>query len=259
MCASRVVVERRMDLTSQLTKRRLEVDTATLASLFNDAKVLGEEGQLSWASETPEAKLPVVIRELYAQVRSAFNLRDEIKGFSCTIWGPPFVDRKKPRTYTIPPASFLISTRVLVVAGTRECFDVSTTKGPTVTTTLPVMPSEAVMTTLGTVNTLQYSFNDATTYNAAPRPGHRSSKVLKQPSKRYVILINGLVSQETMDEVGKKEVDKMTGGDAKASAILQAKLEAIVPTGPAPEVAPTPAEGGQLEPYSDEELRKLLS
>lgn len=187
----------------------------------------GEDGQLCWGTD---AVFPPVFVNLFDQIRAMYNIKKEVIGFSVMLWTPrvSYKTSKKNTINNIPTASMSVASRIILSAGHREHFDISASHGKlNGEGDFNLGTNESVSIPIGVAAGLQISFDNSDYYVIKTREGHRPRHIAKDPSKTFIIVIDGCINAESLVNQIKVEAAKLTDGDEAASNKLQEKAAAI--------------------------------
>ncbi len=209
--------------------------------------IKGDDGELIWP---PEAIVPEPIQAIYDQVRAIYNIKDEVSRFACMVWAPrEVVKGKKVKVHTIPKAPMGIATRVVLTLGGKEHYFMAAGMGSASGDgALTCFPGESFMIPIGVAAAIDFSFDDSTSFLAEGKKGFRTARSHKDPSRCYVIVVDGVVNTERLVRQIKLEADKLSNGNAAVSAKLQAKVGAALDVTPEGRVAAIAAASDAKEP-----------
>lgn len=183
--------------------------------------VYDDDGSIFWDA----SHLPPLLEMLCRQIRGAFNMGKEVEGMQVRLFPPPAVRATTRSTHTILRAPMTVAARIIVCIGSREEFTLVASAGATSGTGhVACISGDAFQVTLGVASAADISFNDSTSYTMEARPGFRASQIKKDPCKRYVLVVDGLVNATVLMEEIKRKAAAISGGNTEVADRITAQM-----------------------------------
>lgn len=214
-------------IASHTRKERLDLEVEELARLFISSTGKADGNGRRWLPEDP---CPAYINAIKRCVRAAFAFKDEVTDFAITVYPPPPPNSKNMTV--IKPADMQVASRIVAVAGSKECIEyVTTQNGDTGKGKVALNNGEAVATKFGIAAGMSIMFTDRPFEKMPPaRGGGMEMPIKKSLATRYVVVIDALMSTEYLIKTIAARAEAMDKGDkAKSSAIVQALTKAYAP------------------------------
>lgn len=223
---------RRKKLRKKLRKKGIpirelkddEVEKVEMKKTIDDMVKIHEDGHYEWIGHYP-AEFGGVIE----QINAFYNVKNEIKSYSLSIWPPRENHKNGPVSITnIEKTGLSTAMRVIVVIGSREVFFLSAEQGGAKGDgTVICFDRESFSIPIGASSAIDCSFDNKTVYYGEARKGHRKTKIIKNPSKAYVCVIDGSINPSAVINLIKEEAIKLTGGNKERSERLQKRTAMI--------------------------------
>lgn len=224
------------------------VDKKQIGLEISDLEDLTEYEDIHfWAKDT---KKPEVIGTLIDQIKSIFDVGNEVTGWSAQYFPPPVYSTSE-RKYSSPDVSISpvekgLGCRFVIVVGSREVANLSVSTGSVNAETPALMMSGDCLYLKVTVcPVLTITFSNVNSEKMAPRKGFRETVVKKTPQQRHVLVIDGHVAvgdvvkkvqKDLLPTFGEKKtgmlsdlVAKMASSDDKKSENKAEEIPELVP------------------------------
>jgi hypothetical protein len=215
----------------------MEVGTESIVALLGESgKVPNDEGEFIFEDSEDHP----VLRDLRIQSRVNFSIGDEITSFKITIKPP----RAVKGTEIIPPTSFNIGSRIVFPVGESESFSLSV-QG--VSQSVYVRRGSAMQLKMEFAGMMKIEYDNGKFLTVKPEThGFRKVTARKNPEKRYVVIIDGLVNISSLKDVVIKEALSKAGGDEDGARKISSKI--LSDLGVVDEIAAAAAASGCGEP-----------
>lgn len=202
-----------ININDHVDKRSFDIDVEELSKLC----------PMGSRTITPDKKKDFLyLSNIELQVRTLFNIKDEVTDPTVKIFVPP--RERNSDIISIEPSGQLTGARVLINAGSsREIYTFSATGGGiSGEGKLLLPPGEGIFLKFGFSGAMTVMCNNTTNDTLPPRSGFRSTVVKKDPTKRWIIVLDFPLEMKKFAEVIRKEALEATGGDeTKAEKIIE--------------------------------------
>lgn len=180
-----------------------EEDMNSIKKLFEEAKEFGEdENEITFLpSEEPPKFIATIIR----QCKALFNIKEEVESIQVTIY--PCAKGYGKTEHTIKKTKMNIASRVILCIGSREIFTINVSgAGYEGNGKILTMNGDAFQIIMGACAVADLVYDDTSSVMMAPKPNYRPRKIEKDPCKRYVIVIDGVMDAKVLVESIKKNL-----------------------------------------------------
>lgn len=176
-----------------------EDDIIEIEKLFREHEH-GEDGQISFLKDPPP-----YISTIIRQCKALFNIKEEVESIQVTIY-PCATDISK-KEHKIKKTAMNIASRVVICVGHREIFNINVTGGGYEGSgKLYVSSGDAFQIIMGACAVADLIYDDTTSAMVSLRPNHRPKPMRKDPLKRYIIVVDGIVDAKVLVESIKKNL-----------------------------------------------------
>jgi len=152
-----------------------------------------------------EKDFPTYILGIINQVKNMFKFDNEVKSYKVTLYPPAF--NKSKDVHTIQKTPLNILTRVIVCAGHRESFEISINAGGhNATCNYLCAAGDAFQIVSGSAPAATLTFDDTVIGKLPPRKGFRNNTIKKDPTKRYVIVVDPIIDENVIADALKKSM-----------------------------------------------------
>jgi hypothetical protein len=188
------------------SKRQIEIDQKELKEFLNNCipvtdtnnvsenPLLGEDDEFIWKDTNP---IPSFIKTIIRQCKDMFNLNNDIKSTKVTIYKS--ATRISKKEYTIKRTDMNVASRIIICSGNKEVFNIlMSAKGQKAESKYTCVKNDAFQISMGLASGIDISFNDMSGITGPPRKGWRNNIIKKDPTQRYVIVVDGIVDEQVL-------------------------------------------------------------
>jgi len=207
-----------MDMNRVISaKRKIDVDVEELKTFLSECTptkegglnpynpVLGEEGEYIW-DDTKE--VPNFIRILIKQVKALYDIKDDIKSNKVSIYLNSSTKCKDE--HTIKRSNMNVGSRIILCVGHREVFKICVSAGGYGGSgTLLSTSCDSFQILMGLASGVDIIYNDLPFAITPAKKGFREQKLSKDPTKRYIIVIDGIADADVLINSLNKNLDKI--------------------------------------------------
>ena len=144
-----------------------------------------------------EKDFPPFILGIVNQVKNMFKIDNEVKSYKVTLYPPALI--KSRDEHTIPKTPLNILTRVVICAGHRESFEISIAAGGhNATCNYLAAAGDAFQIVSGSAPAVTLTFDDNIIGKLPPRKGFRTNTIKKDPTKRFVIVVDPVIDENVI-------------------------------------------------------------
>ncbi len=169
---------------------------------------------------------PEFATDLVQQIRILYNLKDEAENFKMMIYPPYKGDVKNEKVFEIPKTNINTVSRIIFVVGHREQFKFSASAGgQSGDGSVICMDLDSFSIPIGVGSGLDISFDTSRSAVMPYKKGFRSgSRVEKDPSKRYIGIIDFSANTQILTEHIASEASKLANGNDAAMTAIKNKM-----------------------------------
>lgn len=175
------------------SKRHIDIDVDELKKFTDESTShkLGDEGEYIWDTH------PEYISTIIRQCKNLYSMGDDIISYKVSIYLNALMPSND--VHVIQKAPMNIGSRVVMCIGHREVFNFSVSmRGMCASGQLTCINGDSFQIGPGMAAGIEISFNDSK-YAAGPeKKGFRKNNIPKDPCKRYVIVVDGVMSTEAL-------------------------------------------------------------
>jgi hypothetical protein len=185
-----------------------------------------EFGGVLW---TKNMTLPPIIERLCKGIRALFNsIRDsDIRGQSVMLF-PPDTPGDTLITTLVPRASHSSAARVVVSLGSAEFLNFKVTQGKiSASGDLYIMRDQAVLLNFGVCSTVNFSYDNSSSFIYKLTSNSRGLKRTKQPERRWIIVVDYASDVDAITREIEKASAEAAGGDSELQKSIQDRLGAF--------------------------------
>lgn len=180
-------------------KRKVEITLDELRDFLNDnidkeGVTIGSEGEYIWDDKN---NVPKFVTDTISMCKILFDEKEEIKSHIFSVY--PNAKSISKTEHIIKRANMNIGSRIIICIGHREVFTLNVSAGghggsaPLLCTN-----NDAFQILMGLASGMDLIYNDLKFAMGPHRNGFRDNKINKDPLKRYIIVIDGLVDTEVL-------------------------------------------------------------
>lgn len=211
-----------------IRKERLELETASLEEVLKSGTGVKEGSGYRWVSG---AFVHPYIEGIKRRCRAAFGFGNEVKDFNVTIFPPPSPSPNSKNVNILYPTGIDIASRIVTVAGSRECIEFGASHGgERGTGKTSLLNGEALATNFGVCAGVSMMFSDRLYEKLPPARGGMEVTIKKNLASRYVVVIDAIMSTERLIEQITEQATILGKGDAeKTQSVKDAMLKTFIP------------------------------
>ena len=179
----------------KLIPLKRKVDTEGIEEFYHG--IIGTEtadGNYVWESD-----FPPFITGIVNQVKNMFKFGNDVKSYKVSLYPPALIASKD--THVIAKTPLNILTRVIICSGHRESFEIAISAGGhNATCNYLCTADDAFQITSGSAPAVTLTYNDSVIGKMPPRKGFRSNVLKKDPTKRYIIVVDPIIDEKLLTE-----------------------------------------------------------
>ena len=198
-----------------------------LLSDGSDAPIDNGSGGYMW---TNSQRRPKVVDNIEKDCRALFNVGDEnVSGSIVHIWFPPKNYDQKEIVY-IPKAQTTIACRIVAVLGSKEILNFGALQGDTeASCELLFNANEARRMDFGVASSIDITLNNGRSGRIKVLPtSSRFTNIDKNPSKRFIVVVDYLVNNDTLVNEFHNSMKLAAGGDIEKEKLINEKMGGII-------------------------------
>jgi hypothetical protein len=184
--------------TSRFTVKRQfndfnEDDINEIKKLFDNSKIFGDEGEIFFSSKEQH---PKYIETIIKQCKALFDIKDEVESTQVTIF--PCAKKIGKNEHTIKKTAMNIASRIIIPTN-REIFNINISgAGYQGDAKMPIFNGQGFQIIMGACAVAEITYDDTTGAMVPLKKNFRPSKFGKDPFKRYVIVVDGIVDANVL-------------------------------------------------------------
>lgn len=171
---------------------------------------------------------PKFITDLINQMRLFFNIVNDVNGQSVYLYQPTKPEDKfNKEVFTVQTPELTILSRVVVSIGHREAFDLTTDMVEGANCTINCNSGECFEIPIGIASKIAIKFDNTTSMKTEEKKGFRSEFLKKEPTKRFVCIIDFHTTLKVMGDAMKVGAKALCSENSKAKSLISSFADGL--------------------------------